>query len=87
VDLYDNTDVIPFDKLEEFFTENLVSPSSGAAAAYWVPAWRSVPNEREDKGGPCQRSAGEHHGPAIPSRGVPAWRLRRVIARYGQVWR
>jgi uncharacterized protein len=27
VDLYDKTDMIPFDKLEEFFTENLASPS------------------------------------------------------------
>jgi uncharacterized protein len=28
VDLYDKPDVIPFDKLEEFFAENLASPSS-----------------------------------------------------------
>jgi uncharacterized protein len=28
VDLYDKTDLIPFDKLEEFFTENVASPSS-----------------------------------------------------------
>jgi hypothetical protein len=28
VDLYDKTDLIPFDKLEEFFAENLASPSS-----------------------------------------------------------
>jgi fermentation-respiration switch protein FrsA (DUF1100 family) len=27
VDLYDKTDLIPFDKLEEFFAENLASPS------------------------------------------------------------
>jgi hypothetical protein len=32
VDLYDKTDLIPFDKLEEFFTESLAAPSSGAAA-------------------------------------------------------
>jgi fermentation-respiration switch protein FrsA (DUF1100 family) len=32
VDLYDKTDLIPFDKLEAFFTENLAAPSSGAAA-------------------------------------------------------
>ena len=31
VDLYDKTDLIPFDKLEEFFTENLALPSSEAA--------------------------------------------------------
>jgi uncharacterized protein len=30
VDLYDKTHLIPFDKLEEFFTENLASPSSDA---------------------------------------------------------
>jgi fermentation-respiration switch protein FrsA (DUF1100 family) len=30
VDLYDKTDLIPFEKLEEFFTENLASPSSEA---------------------------------------------------------
>ena len=30
VDLYDKTDLIPFDKLDEFFTENLASPSSEA---------------------------------------------------------
>jgi hypothetical protein len=30
VDLYDKTDVIPFDKLDEFFTENLAAPSSDA---------------------------------------------------------
>jgi fermentation-respiration switch protein FrsA (DUF1100 family) len=32
VDLFDKTDLIPFDKLEEFFTENLAAPSGGAAA-------------------------------------------------------
>jgi hypothetical protein len=32
VDLYDKTDLIPFDKLEEFFTENLAAPSGRAAA-------------------------------------------------------
>ena len=31
VDLYDRTDLIPFDKLDEFFTENLASPSRAAA--------------------------------------------------------
>ena len=30
VDLYDKTDLIPFDKLDEFFTENLGSPSNDA---------------------------------------------------------
>jgi fermentation-respiration switch protein FrsA (DUF1100 family) len=30
VDLYDKTDLIPFDKLDEFFTENLASRSSDA---------------------------------------------------------
>jgi uncharacterized protein len=30
VDLYDKTDLIPFDKLDEFFTENLATPSSDA---------------------------------------------------------
>jgi hypothetical protein len=33
VDLYDKVDLIPFDKLREFFTENLVSPSKDAAGA------------------------------------------------------
>jgi hypothetical protein len=28
VDLYDKVDLIPFDKLDDFFTENLASPSS-----------------------------------------------------------
>jgi hypothetical protein len=32
VDLYDNVDLIPFEKLEEFFTKNLAAPSSRAAA-------------------------------------------------------
>ncbi len=30
VDLYDKVDLIPFDKLDEFFTENLASPSNDA---------------------------------------------------------
>jgi fermentation-respiration switch protein FrsA (DUF1100 family) len=30
VDLYDKTELIPFDKLDELFTENLASPSSDA---------------------------------------------------------
>jgi hypothetical protein len=30
VDLYDKTDLIPFDKLDEFFIENLATPSSDA---------------------------------------------------------
>jgi fermentation-respiration switch protein FrsA (DUF1100 family) len=30
VDLYDNVDLIPFDKLAGFFTENLAPPSSDA---------------------------------------------------------
>jgi fermentation-respiration switch protein FrsA (DUF1100 family) len=32
VDLYDKVDLIPFDKLDEFFTDNLAAPSSSAAA-------------------------------------------------------
>jgi fermentation-respiration switch protein FrsA (DUF1100 family) len=32
VDLYDKTDLIPFDKLEAFFTEHLGTPSSSATA-------------------------------------------------------
>ena len=30
VNLYDKVDLIPFDKLDEFFTENLASPSKDA---------------------------------------------------------
>ena len=33
VDLYDKTDLIPFDKLDEFFTENLASASSDPRGA------------------------------------------------------
>src|SRR6266511_2762352 len=33
VDLYDKTDLIPFDKLEEFFTENLAKPDLAVAGA------------------------------------------------------
>jgi uncharacterized protein len=33
VDLYDKTDLIPFDKLAEFFTENLASKPDLAVAA------------------------------------------------------
>jgi hypothetical protein len=32
VDLYDKTDLIPFDKLDEFFSKNRASPSSNATA-------------------------------------------------------
>jgi uncharacterized protein len=31
VDLYDKTDLIPFDRFDEFFTENLAAPSNDAA--------------------------------------------------------
>jgi fermentation-respiration switch protein FrsA (DUF1100 family) len=37
VDLYDETDLIPFDKLEEFFTKYLASPSSASVGELDVP--------------------------------------------------
>lgn len=65
VDLYDKTDLIPFDKLDEFFTENLPSPSATPPGSSSAPSRDG--RTRRSRGGDVMRAIGlfDYGGPEV----------------------